>query len=238
MTFYILQVIVTSNKTRSCRNRVSLPKYRSNIWESCLFQNLHGIHLSAVVIDKKVPCLTICVVCDLQPVSMLDFLCLEHCIQILNADNGFWTSGLWNEKHHCIKVLSGRVMEDRLAVWELDPYWRESRHPKISEYWIYLKYKALITCYIKWLTKSDSLSLTNARLQFERDVSELLGMGSISSLIVGEQLATLSHRRETCWGWCCSSWWENILVTEEVTAASRSLLHLAIQLPVSISFVH
>lgn len=151
------------------------------------------------MIDKKVPCLTICVVCDLQPMSMLDFLCLEHCIQILNADNGFWTSGLWKEKHHCIKVLSGKVTENRLAVWELYSYWRESRHPKTSEYQIYLKYKALITRFIKSLTTSDSLSLTNAGCLFEGDASDLKGMGSASSLIVGEQLATLSHRRETYW---------------------------------------
>lgn len=57
------------------------------------------------MIDKKVPCLTICLVCDLQSMSMLDFLCLEHHIQFLNADNGFWTFGLRNEKHHCIKVV-------------------------------------------------------------------------------------------------------------------------------------
>lgn len=57
------------------------------------------------MIDKKVPCLITRVVCDLQPVSMLDFLCLEHRIQILNADNGFWSSGLRNEKHRCVKVL-------------------------------------------------------------------------------------------------------------------------------------
>lgn len=143
------------------------------------------------MIDKKIPCLTICVVCDLQPMCMLDFLCLEHCIQILNADSGFWTSGLWNEKQRCIKVLSGKVMEDRLAVWELDPYWRKSRHPKISEYWTYLKYKALITCYIKLLKKSDSLSLTK--------LGQYLGgmcltCNSISSLIVGEQVATLSQK--------------------------------------------
>lgn len=57
------------------------------------------------MIDKKVPCLTICLVCDLQSMSMLDFLCLEHHIQFLNADNGFWTFGLRNEKHQCIKVV-------------------------------------------------------------------------------------------------------------------------------------
>lgn len=46
-------------------------------------------------------------------------------------------------------------------------------------------------CYIKSLSKSDSLALTNAGLLFERDVSELQEVHpSISSLIVEEQLAT------------------------------------------------
>lgn len=55
---------------------------------------ISDIHLSAFMIDKKVPCLTVCLVCDLQPVSMLDLLCLEHHIQFLNADDSFWTFGL------------------------------------------------------------------------------------------------------------------------------------------------
>lgn len=163
------------------------------------------------MIDKNVPCLTICDVCDLQPMTVSYFLHLEHCIQSLNADNGFWTFGLWNEKHHCIKVLSGNVLQDRSAVWDLDPYWTESRHPKISigytGYWIYLKHKALITCNIKQLTKIPwQMQIKEGWVCFARD-------GSVSRLLVREQLATVSHRKESCCRRpCCRSWWEDILI--------------------------
>lgn len=90
----------TNIKTRKASKSAASPKCFSPFLQPlCKYvllyhKNLCGTHLSTFVIDKKVPSLTICVVCDLQPMSMLDFIRLEHCIEILNTDNGFWTSKL------------------------------------------------------------------------------------------------------------------------------------------------